>query len=75
MVKSPEINRKGKSTLNFVIPPALMAIYSESNETLFKQYIVEKNTAIGRDKGINVRDMLPSSPTTNLIEISLETKS
>ena len=36
--------------------------------------MIEKNTAIGNERGINVRAIFPISPSTNINEISRVTK-
>jgi hypothetical protein len=68
------IKRKGITILSFVSPPALMAMYSESAERRFRQKIVEKNTAIGSERGTKVNVMFPINPRVNQRETSRETK-
>ncbi len=65
---------KGRMILSFVRPPARMAMYSESADIRFKQKIVEKNTAIGIERGTKVRVMFPINPSVNQRETSRETK-
>jgi len=51
-----------------------MAMYSESADSRLRQKIVEKNTAIGIESGINVSVIFPINPRVNHKETSRDTK-
>jgi hypothetical protein len=49
-------------------------MYSESEDIRLRQKIVEKNTAMGTERGINVSVIFPMRPKVNHRDTSRDTK-